>query len=369
MKKILKTAFAVVLTLLLIACRTAETTPDGALKYATLFSLEEGEGCTVVRMRDAWHEGRTAATYVLVPRSAELPDTLPAGTLLRTPLRRVVAFSSVHAALLADLDRLGAVCAMTDTAYVVDGRLRSRLSEGSIADAGSSMQPDAERLVHLAPEALLVSDMPDDAPSPTAAAGIPTIVLADYMETSALGRAEWMRLFGRLFGCEARADSLFAAVETAYDSLRTAAAATTERPRLLAEMKQGEAWYVPGGRSYLGRLYADAGADYLFSDREESSSAVLSAEAVAERALTADVWLVKYARAADMTRDDMKADYPPYAAFRPWKEGRVFGCNTLRIPYYEETPFHPDRLLRDVVALLHPEILKGYRPRYFTPLH
>ena len=48
---------------------------------------------------------------------------------------------------------------------------------------------------------------------------IPIIECADYMETSALGRAEWMRFYGLLFGVAPQADSLFAEVDSCLFNL------------------------------------------------------------------------------------------------------------------------------------------------------
>ena len=44
--------------------------------------------------------------------------------------------------------------------------------------------------------------------------GVPIIECADYMERSALGRAEWMKFYGILFGREHETDSLFAVIKT-----------------------------------------------------------------------------------------------------------------------------------------------------------
>ena len=142
----------------------------------------------------------------------------------------------------------------------------------------------------------------------------------------------------------------------------------TERPSLLCDTKQGTAWYTPGGKSYLGQLYADAGANYLFADRPESGSAALSAETVLARGHEADVWLIKYGAANDLSYTQLATDYAPYKSLRPWQERHIWGCNTLRIPFYEEAPFHPDRLLQDIVKILHPSLLPHHRLRYYSPL-
>ena len=330
--------------------------------------MELADSFTRVEVRDAWHEGRPLQTYVLVPRSQRVPSNLPEGILVRTPLKRVVVFSSVHAALLHDLSCEKQLVAMTDTTYAVDPRLKEGLRQGRIADAGSSMAPNVERLLALKPDAVFVPPMEGANYGLLEKAGLTLVQCADYLETSALGRAEWMRFFGRLLGAETQADSLFSDISERYDSLRQAVISTTERPSLLCDTKQGTAWYTPGGKSYLGQLYADAGANYLFADRPESGSAALSVETVLARGHEADVWLIKYGAANDLSYTQLATDYAPYKSLRPWQERHIWGCNTLRIPFYEEAPFHPDRLLQDIVKILHPSLLPHHRLRYYSPL-
>lgn len=339
-----------------------------SFSHATLLRVERNDSFTVADVYDAWHPGRVLHRYLLVPRQAPLPSRLPEGTLLRTPLRRTVAFSSVHGSLLCDLGQLGAICGVCDFSYVQQPEIRQAVAAGRMADMGSSMQPDVEKIVAAGADALLVSPFENAGYGNIAHAGIPLVECADYMESSALGRAEWVRFFGLLFGCEAQADSLFKEVEANYQNLSREALRQTRKPRLLCDQKSGAAWYVPGGGSTLGRLFQDAGADYTFSRRSESGSISLSFETVYEEAHNADVWLIKYGGSADLTYASLASDFKPYTQFRPWQERKVYGCNTLQVPYYEETPFHPDRLLKDLVKILHPQLLPDYRLRYYQPL-
>ncbi len=356
------------LVLFFVACQSEKIGMGQGVEYASLLNIEKLDGYTRVDVKDAWNDGRILRTYILVPRDSRLPASLPSGTLLRTPLKRVVAFSGIHATLLSDLDCLDAVAAVCDTAYIVSPSLRAALHSGKIADAGNSAHPDVERLLMLKSEALLVSPMEGAAYENLEKAGIPLVMCTDYMETSPLGRAEWMKFLGLLFGREDEADSLFNTVVLSYDSVKTVAGEAEKRPSLMCDLRQGAAWYVPGGNSYLGCLYADAGADYLFADYEENGSVSLTFEGVLQRAAQADLWFVKYAATTPLTYEGIASDYSPYTRFAPWKNRRIYGCNTLNTPFYEEVPFHPDRLLRDVVSICHPDLLPGHRLRYFHSL-
>lgn len=364
--------FLLILPLLLASCGRRPT--DGAtegdtlrLRHASLLTVVRTDSFTQVDVADPWHEGHTLRRYLLVGAGRPLPHGLPEGTVVRTPLRRAVAFSTVHASLMAELHALDGLAAVCDSRYVVSPALRRALDSGRLADGGSSMTPDAERLLALRPDALLVSPYEGGGHGVLEQAGVPLIECADYMEASALGRAEWMRFYGLLFGCEARADSLFALVERRYESLRRQAPRGEARPTLLVDRMDGGTWYVPAARSTMGQIYTDAGAHYAFADQAGRGSVPLAFETVLARAGEADLWLVKYGQRADLTYSQLAADYPPYARFRAFRARRVYGCNTMRVPFYDETPFRPDLLLADLVGLFrHPDRREG---RYFTPLH
>lgn len=91
-------------------------------------------------------------------------------------------------------------------------------------------------------------------------------------------------------------------------------------------------------------------------------------ETVFDRGEKADFWLIKYNQQRDKTYTELEREYAPYALFKAFKERKIYGCNTKYVPYYEESPFHPERVLKDMVKIFHPEMLKDYQPRYFTPL-
>lgn len=340
-----------------------------SFRHATLLQVERTDSYTVAEVRDAWRKGGLLRRYVLVPRSSRVPRNLPEGTLLRTPLRRVIVGTSVHAALLAELGCVGNICGLCDTAYLLHEGLRKALAEGYILDMGSSMQPVVERIVSAGADALFLSSFENAGHGAVAEAGIPIVECVDYMESSPLGRAEWMRFFGLLMGCEVVADSMFAGVERRYESLRERIKSTKMRPTLMCDRKEGAMWYVPGAESTMGQLYADAGATYLFSHVKGSGSVPLSFEMVYHQARQADVWLLKYGATSDITYRSLSTDFSPYRGFRPWQKKRIYGCNTFRTPFYEEAPFRPDLLLADIAAVLHPQLQPEYRPRYFKPLN
>lgn len=251
------------------------------------------------------------------------------------------------------------------------GLLRELGSEGRFTDLSHQTVPDQEQLADMGADAILVSPFENSGGyGGIERLGIDLVECADYMETTPLGRAEWMRLYGRLFGCGEKADSLFSEVERRYNTLKDSINTLKDsivsmgaRPTVACDLITGGTWYVPGGNSTIGHVIADAGGDYVFGDDHSSGSLALAPETVFERSADADVWLIRYSQERDMTYAQMERDDARYPRMRAWKERRVFGCDVGRSAYFTETPFHPERLLRDLA-----DALGGKETRYFRRL-
>lgn len=350
------------------SARTEDTAME--FRYATLIHAERQDSFTVVDITNSWDSSDVSARYVLVPASWKLPKHLPEGTLVRTPLKRAVAFSAVHCALLEELGCLGSVCGICDAEYLCSESLKAALASGHLENMGSAMMPTTEKIIAARADALLISPFRDRVAGPAEQLGIPVIACADYMETSPLARAEWMRFYGLLFGCVEKADSLFSIVESAYNQWKGKAQKAQSRPTLMVDLKTGPVWYVAGGRSTMGTLYRDAGLEYLFADENERGSVTLDFERVFARCHDADVWFIKYGQAEAYTYSSLASDDARYKMFLPWREKRIIGCNTLVTPFYENTPFHPEVLLSEFVQTFHPELASpSFRPVYLKPLN
>ncbi len=377
MKKILLSAYIVTWVLLLSACgggsKTSSLQAEGdtvRMKYSSLLQIVKHADYTVVTIRNPWDTLKVLHTYLLTDREKPLPEHLPEGTVVRTPLQKSVIYSSVHCSLWSELDELKGIGGVCGLEYIKLPQIQEGCRNGSIVNVGNSMNPDIERIIDLRPDAILLSPFENSGGyGRVGKLNIPIIECADYMETSALGRAEWMRLYGLLLGKEAQADSLFASIEKEYlTHTQQVKSQNLKRPTVISEMKNSSAWYIPGGNSTMGRLYQDAGADYVFAYLSNSGSVPLAFETVFDRGGNADIWLIKYNQPQDKTYSELERDYAPYARFKAFQDRKVYGCNTNHVPFYEESPFHPELLLKDLIKIFHPELLPDYDLKYFSNL-
>lgn len=331
-------------------------------RHAQYLTLIEHSLYTEVLIRNPWDESRLLQRFTI-----DKSDTMASA-----PFSSLAIFTTTHANLIEELGCIDAIAGVCETEYIANPSLRSSLATGAICDLGSAMIPDRERLIALDPDLILLSPYENASTyGNLESLGIPIVQCADYMESSALGRAEWMRLYGRLVGKGREADSLFLAIEQHYQILQalTDSLTSEQRPTVLFDTKNGSAWYVPGGRSTMARLIAHAGGRYLFADNVKSGSVPLAFETVLDRGEEAHVWLIRYNNSRQrMTLSDLGNAYQPYTLFHAYRSGQVYGCNAAELRFYEETPFHPERLLCDYLHILHPELLPTHTLRYFHKL-
>ncbi len=326
-------------------------------KYAENLSIVEHEDFTEVTVRNPWDTVKILQKYILVPSEQELPTNLPQGTVVRIPVTNALVYSTVHNSLISELGAIDAIGGVCNAKYVNEGEVKERLKSGKIVDCGVSMSPDLEKIIKLRPQVIMLSPFENnDKYAKVGELGIPIIECADYMETSALGRAEWVRFYGMLFGKTDVSEKMFADTEKRYMDLKEKAKKATSRPKVLIDQRYGQVWNVPGGESTIAGLIRDAGGINPFDGYRQSGSVPLAPEKVLAEAYDADIWFVRYNQDKEKSLQELGSDAPVNSQFKAYKEGNVYGCNTRYIDFYEETPFHPDRLLEDMLHYMHPEM-------------
>ena len=356
-----------------------------------------------------WKAGTMLHRYILIPKGEEGDKTVARLALqrtsgmgcttdtVRTPVERSAVFIAPHCQLMYELGCQQAIRGVCDLNYINIPDVRKRAAsagnasagnassekassgnasaQNSIVDCGSSMAPDIERIIALKPEAILVSPFENSGGyGKLDKLRIPLIEAADYMESSPLGRAEWMKFYGMLFGraknisttaagkaseatlpasCEPKADSLFAQIEKEYLNLKAEAGKLPKGLSILTERKTGNVWYVPGGQSTIGILLKDANARYIFSDDKHSGSLPMSPEQILAKGSQVDVWAFKYFGGAPLSQVQLLQEYDGYKALAAFNRGNIYQVDTSTVPYFEITSFHPELLLREFIILAH----------------
>lgn len=401
--KIKNIIFGALVVLLVIACQGGKTASgEGGdtlqMKYAELLTIvKHNDGAyTEAIIENPWKKGTTLHKYILVPKGKEgdetvarLKDdirenaTLQMGShcdIVRTPLESNVVFTAPHCQLMYELGCKNAITGVCDKDYIniPDIKERVKLSDGKastsdtdkvIIDCGSSMQPDIERIIALKPEGLFISPFENSGGyGKLDKLHIPIIETADYMETSPLGRAEWMKFYGLLFMSEERSDSLFSSIEKEYLALKAEAAKLPQGLSILTERKMGSVWYVPGGKSTMGILLKDANAKYIFADDTHSGSLAYGPERILSKGTQVDVWAFKYFGGKALSKSDLLAEYEGYKVLKAFNSNSIYQVDTSTQPYFELTSFHPEILLREFIILAHPKVTQFGKLRFYQHL-
>ena len=366
------------MTALLVSCGGRQTTASQeagdtvVFKYATQLNIVRHKDYTEVVVKNPWKEGKILHRYLLVPDSIDPQDisltsyhSPLTSTIVRTPLRRSVMFTTVHCAMLMSFGCEQSIAGVADLKYIKIPWIHEQVKAGRITDVGEGMSPVVEKIIDQRPDALFLSPFENSGGyGRLEEIGIPIIECAEYMEPSPLARAEWLRFYGMLFGCEQKADSLFAVVDSSYCALRSLFTVDKQKSVLLDKVT-GSVWYVPGGRSTIGQMIQDAGGNYPWADDDHSGSVSLPFEAVLEKAGEADVWLFRYSSDHDITPDELLSEHHGYGQFKAFRSGEIYGCDVERSLFYEESPFRPDWLLGDYIHILHPDIPNLPPLRYY----
>ncbi|TPD73365.1 ABC transporter substrate-binding protein [Flavobacterium microcysteis] len=349
-----------------------EAKPQNSIRYAKGFEIYKHEGYSIVKVSNPWPEANKTFTYVLHKKGISLPDSLKNYTSLQVPIKSVVVTSTTHIPSLEMLGVENTLLGFPDTNLISSEKTRKLIDAGKVKEVGANQSLNTERLIDLDPEALVGYSSGSDTKTydNLQKSGLKVFFNGDWMEESPLGKAEWIKFFGALYGLDEKADLLFSEVETAYKEATELAKKATTKPTVLSGAIYKEQWYMPRGNSWAATFLKDANAAYLWADSEGTGSLALSFETVMEKAENVDFWI---GPAQFTTFKEMTESNPNYAHFKAFKNKNIYSFSSKKgktggILYYELASNRPDLILKDLIKILHPELLPEYELYIFEKL-
>jgi len=339
------------------------------LNYAQGFSIRYFADYKEVIVFSPWVKGTVYARYYLVKDAKTKTPT--DGTKIKIPLQTLASTSVTHFEFLNLLGELNTITAVCSPNIIYNKEINKRIGEGKLTDLGDAFNINVEKTLQLKPEAVMMSGYNQNDPyaQRVSQAGIPVVFNNEWMETSLLARAEWIKFVGAFYGKEKQADSIFAAVDKRYNDIKAKAAAVKKKPNIMAGSNFRGTWYMPSGHNFMGKLFADAGCNYFYANDTTAGSLPLNVETVLKNFSETDVWLnCNFNSITELVNADAK-----HAFFRPVKLKQVYSFNKRLLPstandFWESAVARPDLLLSDVIAILHPELLPGYELVYAKKL-
>jgi len=293
-------------------------------------------------------------------------------TKVQVPIKRTICMTALQLSNFTILDAHDVVKGITGTKNLFNDDINQRAKDGRIVKIGMEGEFDTELILAANPDVIFISPSKRGGYDAIRETGITLVPHLGYQELDPLGQAEWVKLVGMFIGKEREANEVFAGIECRYNELKEKVerlkGEEVQYPTVFSgEMHYGT-WHAVGGKNYLAQIFKDAGAKYVIDD-EETSGENLEFEKMYALAANADYWRILNSFPGEFSYEALKASEPRNELFKAFKEKKVIYCNMKQTPYYEISPVMPDVLLKDLVAVFHPELVEDdYQPTFYKLL-
>ena len=332
-------------------------------EYASGFRIlgAEGRSSVIIESVNPWQGADSVVTRLFIARDGEEPPQGFEGQVIEENARRIVAMSSTHIAMLDIIGETARVVGVSGMDFISNDAVRSR--RDSIGDVGYDGNVNYELLLSLQPDIILLygTNGASGMEPKLKELGIPYVYIGEYLEDSALGKAEWIVAVAEIVGKRNEGIKAFSAIPERYNAIREKAADClkhTSRPKVMINLPYGDSWFMAPTGSYLVRLIEDAGGDYIYKKNNSKESRPIDLEEAFMLVSASDKWInVGQTRSLD----ELRKNYPKFAATKPVLSGEVYNT-TGRVAangandYWERGVVEPDVVLRDMVMIFHPEL-------------
>jgi len=351
----------------------APTGGSGIVKYAHGFRIDRRAGYREVSILNRAAGRSDTLHYLLVDSGQASPPDRPGIPVIHTPIKTMVVLASSHIGLAEFAGVADRIAGLGNFHYVSSPTVREGIRLGRVKQVGIDGGTNNELVIAMHPSVMITSTNPDAAfgqYKTISDAGIPVVPDAEWLETTPLGRAEWVKLIGALTDKEDEVGKKFDSVARAYQALAAIGSGATTKPSVVVDMPWKGTWYTPAGESYRAQLLRDAGASYHWSDTKGIGSLALNIEAVIPVALKADYWLDA---GSVNSRKDMEAKDPRFAGFHAFQTDSIYNFNK-RVndigsnDYWESGLVNPQLVLADLIRILHPGLLPADTLYYYKQL-
>ena len=344
----LKLKLYIALCLLGLVCAACQPTVSSPASDDTAgFDIAQSGDTTHITIHSPWQQGKVMAQYTMT-----------------RPLERVICTSATHMGFIHELGLMDKVIGVCRPNRIYNLTNEQRIN---MIDIGDDIQPNMETILLAKPDAVIISTYAegDQVPGQIEALDIPVFYCNEWTENTPLKRAEWIRFFGAIFGCQPKADSIYASVQDTYEQLRVDSSKVKDKS-IMSGMSWRGTWYVPTGGTFMGHLFRDAGAQYEYEDNPSTSSLPLTMEQAIQDFAQTDVWVGCEANSlAELAALDNKHTW-----LKAYQTGLVYNFRRRTLPsgandFWESGTVHPERILQDLQSILRGDTAELY---YAQPL-
>ena len=342
------------------------------IQYAKGFELYKYSGYSILKVTQPWPNATAAFTYVLKEQNAIIPDSLQQFSIVNIPLKSIVVTSTTHIPSLEILGVENSLIGFPNTDYISSEKTRKNINAGKIREVGKNENLNTEVILDMAPDAIVGFGLNSSNPSLDILqkSGLKVLFNGDWTEQSPLGKAEWIKFFGALYALDDKANNTFQEIESEYKKTLALVQNTATSPSVLCGAMYQDQWYVPQGQSWASLFLKDAKANYLWADTKGTGGLSLPFEVVLEKAQHADFWI---APGDYSSLQQLSDSNPHYAEFDAFKNKKVYSYSLKKgskggIMFFEWSPTRPDWVLKDLIKILHPELVPNHSLYFYQQL-
>ncbi|WP_025761439.1 ABC transporter substrate-binding protein [Dyadobacter tibetensis] len=346
-----------------------------SIDYAKGFTLSYHGNYKVIQIFNPFEQTADTATFVLLQRGTKRPPGFESAQVIDIPIRSLVTMSSMHVGLAGFLEAEDIIVGMGNLKYVSSPKVLEKIAKKEIVEVGKNQMLNEELLISLHPDLIMAMGSPVSPINRYPAlqeAKVPVLVNSEWVETSPLARAEWVKLMAVLLNKEEQVNVRFGKVEREYKRLKALTSTLTIRPEVLCGLNSKDTWYVPSGDGYVHKFIQDAGGSYHWAETRSIGNLPLNFEQVYPVGLRADFW-INLNMGERETKSELLAKDQRYSDFKAFQKGQVYAF-TKRLnrqganDYWESGAVNPQEILADLIRILHPELLPNHDLKYYKPI-
>ena len=377
MQKIL---FIALLFLFFISCKkqkddkilTNHSKYSTSINYAKGFDIAYRDGYKVITVKNIWPGSEKEFRYALIKKGhlLEMPESFD--EIITIPINEIVVTSTTHIPSLEMLEVDTTLVGFPSLDYISSQKTRKRINQGFIKELGKNEDLNTESLLDLNPDVIVgfAIDNHDKTLKTIKKTGIPLVYNGDWTESSPLAKAEWIKFFAAFYDKDTLANRLFSNIENEYLNAKKIAFNAKSKPTVLSGAMYKDIWYLPQGKSWAAQFIADANGEYLWKETKGTGSHSLSLESVLEKAEHAEIWI---GPSYYTNLVQLKKAHAVYQYFDSFKNKKVYSFTnkvgeTGGLIYFELAPNRPDIVLKDIIKILHPELLPNHKFYFFDQL-
>ena len=342
------------------------------VNHAKGFTIDYHGNFKIVKILSPFEKSTDTMTYVLVQRGTVRPKGFSESEFIEIPVRSLVVMSSLHIGLVGFMEAEDVLTGMGNVKYVSSPKVIEKIKAKKIVEVGKDQGLNEELLITMHPDLIMAIGSPVakiNRFQSLKQAGIPVMINSEWVETTPLARAEWVKLLAALLNKESLANKKFHDVEEEYNRLADLTKKSTSKPSLLTGMNSKNSWLVPNGNSYVCKFLHDAGGSYHWANTKATGSLPLSFESVYPIALNADYWL-NVSILNIQSKEEILAKDSRYSDFKAFKTGQIYTYNKRMNSqgandYWETGAVNPHHVLADLIKIIHPELLPKHELIYY----